>query len=169
MHELLDIVDENDEVLGRASRPEVHRTRRMHRAVHMFVFNAGGDLFLQKRAASKSVYPNYWDSSAAGHVDAGEHYLAAAVRELEEELGVVIAAVDIKEFWRRLPTADNGHEHQRYYAVTTEQTLSPCPIEIADGRWLSQSDMQVKVAADDQTFTTDLKLAWPVYRAWSNQ
>jgi 16S rRNA (adenine1518-N6/adenine1519-N6)-dimethyltransferase len=59
-----------------------------HRAVHIFVFNGRGEVFLQKRSRSKDRHPLLWDSSTAGHVDAGEDYDTAAARELQEELGI---------------------------------------------------------------------------------
>lgn len=164
MHELLDIVDVNDVVLGREIRAEVHRTGRLHRAVHMLVSNSRGEVFLQKRAASKDVNPNCWDSSAAGHIDSGEHYLEAAVRELEEELGVVCEAKDFHEFMRREPTPSNGFEHQRFYAIRTDLPMTLCPVEIADGRWFKPADIDEWVADNDKTLTTELKRVWSVYR-----
>jgi 16S rRNA (adenine1518-N6/adenine1519-N6)-dimethyltransferase len=82
------VVDENDRVVGEASRSEVHGDNLRHRAVHLFVFNRLGELFLQKRSRWKDRHPLLWDSSAAGHVEAGEDYDETAVRELQEELGV---------------------------------------------------------------------------------
>jgi len=164
MHELLDIVDANDRVIGCATRAEVHRTERVHRAVHMLLLNHEGNLFLQKRSASKDMYPNHWDSSAAGHVDSGEDYLQCAVRELEEELGVAMPPSAFTEFWRQEPGQLNGFERQRFYAVVTDQAITPCPHEIADTRWLTPSEMDSWVAKDDTALTLDLKLAWPVYR-----
>jgi 16S rRNA (adenine1518-N6/adenine1519-N6)-dimethyltransferase len=82
------VVDENDRLLGDAPRSEVHGDNLRHRAVHLFIFNGEGELFLQKRSRWKDRHPLLWDSSAAGHVEAGEEYDETAVRELEEELGV---------------------------------------------------------------------------------
>jgi 16S rRNA (adenine1518-N6/adenine1519-N6)-dimethyltransferase len=82
------VVDENDQPLGDAPRGEVHGNNLRHRAVHLFIFNRQGELFLQKRSAWKDRHPLLWDSSAAGHVEAGEDYDQTAARELEEELGV---------------------------------------------------------------------------------
>jgi 16S rRNA (adenine1518-N6/adenine1519-N6)-dimethyltransferase len=81
-------VDEMDRVIGAAPRSEVHGNNLRHRAVHIFIFNREGELLLQKRSRWKDRHPNLWDSSAAGHVEAGEEYDATAVRELREELGV---------------------------------------------------------------------------------
>src|SRR5258706_661349 len=85
--EIFDIVNERDEVVGRNTRSEVHRLGLKHRAVHVLVFNARGELFLQKRSLEKDCFPGAWDSSASGHLDSGEDYDACARRELFEELG----------------------------------------------------------------------------------
>jgi 16S rRNA (adenine1518-N6/adenine1519-N6)-dimethyltransferase len=82
------VVDEKDQFLGEAARGEVHGNNLRHRAVHILLFNEKGELFLQKRSPWKDRHPLLWDSSAAGHVEAGEEYDATAIRELEEELGV---------------------------------------------------------------------------------
>ena len=82
------VVDGADRVTGEAPRGEVHANNLLHRAVHVLLFNDKGELFLQKRSRWKDRHPCVWDSSAAGHVDAGEDYDAAAARELKEELGV---------------------------------------------------------------------------------
>ncbi|MEO8045531.1 MAG: 16S rRNA (adenine(1518)-N(6)/adenine(1519)-N(6))-dimethyltransferase RsmA [Spartobacteria bacterium] len=82
------IVDEMDRVTGAAARGEVHGNNLRHRAVHIFLFNPAGELLLQKRSRWKDRHPGVWDSSAAGHVGAGEEYDETAARELREELGV---------------------------------------------------------------------------------
>ena len=82
------VVDENDQFVSDAPRREVHGNNLRHRAVHLFIFNRQGELFLQKRSRWKDRHPLLWDSSAAGHVEAGEEYDETAARELEEELGV---------------------------------------------------------------------------------
>ena len=75
-HELLDVVDDNDEVIAIKTRGEIHARGLMHRSVHILVFNSRGEVFLQKRSLSKDEQPGKWDSSAAGHVDSGEFDLA---------------------------------------------------------------------------------------------
>ena len=61
--EIFDVVNERDEVIGSKPRSEVHRLGLMHRAVHILVFNARGEVFLQKRSMSKDRQPGLWDSS----------------------------------------------------------------------------------------------------------
>ncbi|HEX3989392.1 MAG TPA: NUDIX domain-containing protein, partial [Verrucomicrobiae bacterium] len=90
--EIFDIVNDQDEVIGRLPRSKVHRDGLKHRATHILVFNSRGDVFLQKRSWKKDNSPGVWDSSASGHVDSGEEYDACAVRELREELGLAVSA-----------------------------------------------------------------------------
>jgi len=63
---MFDVVNDRDEVIGQERRPEVHRLGLRHRAAHVLVFNARGELFLQKRSMTKDTFPGAWDSSASG-------------------------------------------------------------------------------------------------------
>ena len=85
--DIFDIVNEHDEVIGLAPRSEVHAQGLLHRAVHVLIFNARGETFLQKRSMSKDREPGRWGAACSGHVDSGEDYDTAALRELGEELG----------------------------------------------------------------------------------
>src|SRR5580704_11707993 len=67
--EIFDIVNERDEVVGQNTRREVHARGLWHRAVHVLVFNARGEVFLQKRSLKKDTAADKWDSSASGHLD----------------------------------------------------------------------------------------------------
>ena len=108
--EVFDVVNERDEVIGQAPRAEVHRRGLRHRAVHVLVFNAAGSVFLQKRSMTKDRQPGLWDSSASGHVDAGEDYDACAVRELREEIGLELKEVP-KRLFKLAACAATDQEH----------------------------------------------------------
>lgn len=87
--EILEVVNEQGEVLCLRARSEIHGDPTlMHRVVHVLVFNRKGEVLLQKRSMRKDVAPGRWDTSVGGHVDPGESLREAAMRELEEELGV---------------------------------------------------------------------------------
>src|SRR5580698_3928717 len=89
--EIFDVVNDRDEVVAQAPRKEVHARGLWHRAIHVLVFNARGEVFLQKRSMLKDTAKGKWDSSSSGHLDTGEGYDACAVRELREEIGLVLA------------------------------------------------------------------------------
>lgn len=113
--EYFDQVDQNDRVIGRVSRDEAHKKGLCHRAVHIFFQNFKGNWILQKRSAFKDVDPLLWTTSCSGHVDEGESYAEAAVRESEEELGVNISSNDLIEIFRCNPCDCTGMEFVRVY------------------------------------------------------
>jgi isopentenyldiphosphate isomerase len=86
--ELVTIVDERNKVVGAVPRQEMRAGRLLHRATYVLVFNSRGELYLQKRTASKDIFPSCYDVAAGGVVLSGESYEDGAVRELEEELGI---------------------------------------------------------------------------------
>ncbi len=87
MEEYLDIVDEQDNVIGRDTRANVHRDYKIHREVHVIVLNSSAEILVQKRAACRKDRPGYYDASVGAHVSTGESYEQSAVRETQEELG----------------------------------------------------------------------------------
>ncbi len=86
--EFLDIVNENDEVIGKASKEEVYKNLLTHRIVHVLIFNGKKEMALQLRSKNIKFCPNHWCTAAAGHVSSGETYEQAALRETEEEIGI---------------------------------------------------------------------------------
>ncbi|MGW0205936.1 NUDIX hydrolase [Streptomyces sp. NPDC003233] len=86
--EILDIVDENDQVLGQSPRGEAYARGLRHRCVFIQARDAAGRLFVHRRTATKLVFPALYDMFVGGVVGAGESYDEAALREAEEELGV---------------------------------------------------------------------------------
>ena len=85
--ETLDIVNDQDEVIGRATRKEVYQKRLQHRIVHVLIFNKQDEMLLQLRAKTVSFCPLHWSTAVGGHVQTGESYEEAADRECVEELG----------------------------------------------------------------------------------
>jgi len=85
--EFLDIVNEKDEVVGKAPRDEIYNKLLTHRIVHVLIFNKKQEMALQLRA-NVNFCPHHWCTSAGGHVKSGEQPEYAAQRELQEELGV---------------------------------------------------------------------------------
>ena len=91
MQEYLDILDKDGNFLGRSvSKKEVHSEGFFHNTAHVWFYTQNGEVLLAQRAASKSICPLLWDVSVAGHVDAGEKVVEAAVRETKEEIGLSI-------------------------------------------------------------------------------
>jgi isopentenyl-diphosphate delta-isomerase type 1 len=128
--ELLDIVDDHDRIIGRAPRHHVHAHGLKHRAVHIFVFNPAGELLVQKRSRSKDTFPGCYDSSASGHLNAGEDYDACALRELREELGLNPAPAQLRKHFKIPACPQTGWEFVWTYSIQTDAAVAPNPQEI---------------------------------------
>ena len=161
--ELLDVVDENDQVIGVKTRGEIHAQGLMHRSVHILVFNRNAELFIQKRSMSKDNEPGLWDSSAAGHVDSGEDYHGCAIRELGEELGIEVNT-PLDELFRLPASSITGMEHCIVYRCINDGPFVLQVEEIDEGNWTSMSEMDRRVAESDPVLTRVLKYIWSKYR-----
>lgn len=156
--EIFDVVDEDDVVTGQATRAEVHARGWRHRAVHVLVFNKKGEVLLQKRSRLKDVHPGAWDSSAAGHLDAGESYAGAAKREIEEELGMAVEGLE--EIGRLPATAETGWEHVAVFrAEGNSQPRFPCG-EIEACLWMRQAEVNRWIARRPEDFAGGFLASW---------
>lgn len=157
--ELLDLVDEHDVVVGTATRAEIHRRGHRHRAVHVLVFDAAGQIYVQRRSWMKDCSPGLWDTSAAGHVDCGEAYADAAHRELAEELGLAPSA-PLEMLFALDASPATGNEFVRVYRALANEEVVPDPVEIIDGRWLEPAALNHWLARDPGAFTTTFRRIW---------
>ncbi|MDD2647077.1 MAG: NUDIX domain-containing protein [Patescibacteria group bacterium] len=105
--EILNIVDENDNIIGQEQRERVHKSGLLHREIHVWVYNDKGEVLLQKRAMDKDTFPGLFDASVGGHVDLNQTYEEAATRELEEEIGV---KADIKDLSYLIKMRDKDYD-----------------------------------------------------------
>ena len=160
--ELPDVVDIDDRVIDVKTRGEIHALSLMHRAVHILVFNAAGELFIQKRSMSKDENPGQWDTSAAGHVDSGEIYRQCAIRELREELG--IRDIELSRLFHIGASNLNGMEHSEVYRCIYDGELHLQVDEIDEGKWLSEEKMNQLVANPASNLTDILRLIWTEFR-----
>ena len=158
--EWFDVVNERDEVVGRATRREVHARGLLHRAVHVLVFDGAGRVFLQKRSMTKDMSPGLWDSSCSGHLDAGEDYEAAAVRELGEEIGVHGAAP--ARWFRIAACTETAQEFCWVYRLRHDGPFVLHPGEIERGEWVALEELARRMAARQEDFSPAFKLLWPM-------
>jgi 16S rRNA (adenine1518-N6/adenine1519-N6)-dimethyltransferase len=164
--ERFDVVDEDDRVLGQASRSEVHARRWLHRAVHLFVFNSRGELLIHQRTATKDECPLMFTSSASGHLHAGEGYDDAARRELDEELALNTRL----EFLTKVPAGpETSYEHSALYRTVTDATPTFHPDEILCGAYFSPSSLTAWVRERPSDFTPCFRSLWEWYRTHSAQ
>lgn len=157
--EVFDVVNERNEVIGREPRSVVHREGLKHRAVHILVFNARGELFLQKRSMAKDCFPGAWDSSASGHLECGEDYDVCAVRELREELGYE-AAANPKRLFEIAACDQTGQEFVWVYRFETDGPFNLQWSEVDAGGWFAPDVVTHWVETRPEDFAPAFVLIW---------
>jgi 16S rRNA (adenine1518-N6/adenine1519-N6)-dimethyltransferase len=160
--EIFDVVDETDQVVGRKTRGEVHAQKLLHRAVHVFAFNKRGDLLLQQRSMFKDAHPGVWDSSVSGHLDAGEDYAAAAIRELDEEMGIRVQEAP-EEIGRIAPCEETGWEHVRLYRTRHSGSVRFPAAEVEAAAWFPLEEISAWIAARPEDFASGFIECWKTF------
>lgn len=139
--EMLPVVTPVGTVIGRASRTACHAgPKLLHPVVHLHIVNRFGQLYLQRRSASKSLYPLYWDTAVGGHVSYGEYLRETLFRESGEELGFfdfnpVLLASYIYE-------SATEKELVNTFGTAGNFILKPDGNEVMDGRWWDIAEVE---------------------------
>jgi isopentenyl-diphosphate delta-isomerase len=160
--EIFDVVNDRDEVTGQATRKEVHRQKLRHRAVHALAFGRDGRVFLQKRSMLKDSAPGCWDSSCSGHLDSGESYDAAVLRELGEEIGLKVATEHkLVSLFKLDACVETGWEFVWVYRLRSDGPFVLHPAEIECGGWFSFDEVTTGVAERPREFSRAFGYIWP--------
>lgn len=130
--EMVDVVNGSDEVVGKAPRKSIHKTELLHRAVHIFLIDPQGRMWLEKRSMNVDTFPGHYSSAAAGHVRSGESYLQGAEREVLEEIG--IPGLRLERMHRFPATPERKNEFLEFYVARSD--LKPKGHEDAEGYYL---------------------------------
>jgi len=160
-------VTENDDVLGPISKFDAHHKEgKFHRAFSVMLFDSSGRLLLQRRAAHKITFPNVWANSCCSHPLHSDEEMElkdalgvkrAAVRKLEQELGIHPSQVPIEKFdfvtkMRYQARQDDEwieREVDHCLVIHADVDVNPNPNEVSEIKWVSQEDLEEMLVADD--------------------
>ena len=145
--ELVDIVDKDDNVLYQCTRKEMRAQVLRHRAVFIAVVNSAGELLIHQRSAMKDLWPSWWDLAVGGVVSAGESYQAAALRELDEEVGVT--GVPLVELGVGTYSDEEVSLVGRCFMVKYDGPLVLRDGEVVAIEWVSQNDLLQRLVKRD--------------------
>lgn len=158
--EMLPVVEENGLVCAQASRPACEKHRFLHPVVRLFVINRTGEFFLQKRSASKELYPSLWDNAVTGHVIFGESFAETLYREAAEEIG--LHRFNPLRLGSYLCNDDNGRELVALYAVAGGFKLNPVNEEVEEGRYWAEEE--IAQAMGTGIFTPGFEYDWANFK-----
>lgn len=149
--EYLDLVDGNDEVIGKKLRSEVYAENLSNfRVVNTFLINPEGRLWIPRRTATKRIYPLFLDMSMGGHVESGETYEQAFKRELAEELRIDTEKTPWKLLAHLTPHEHNVSAFMNVYEIKTAQAPVFNPEDFVEYFWLSPHELFARIAAGEK-------------------
>ena len=136
------IVNNDDQIIGYKDKEQAYKEGLMLRSIQIFVYSPKRELFLQKRGKNKSRYPNYFCASVAGHVEPEENYQQAAIRELNEELG--LKKVDNLKFItkERTPVGENSYAMTTLFTIKTDEFIALQKEEIDSGNFYTIKEIK---------------------------
>ncbi|MBI1271963.1 isopentenyl-diphosphate Delta-isomerase [bacterium] len=162
--DLVILVDEDDRELGLADKLIVHRQGLLHRAVSVFLFNASGEILMQRRARSKYHSPDLLSNSCCTHPLEGEYTAEAGVRRLQEELGVAkVALQSAGHAIYRLELGNGMIEHELDHLFTGfyDGAFDPDPYEVSEVVWQDFNKVHKDIVMHPESYTAWFRILLP--------
>ena len=160
-------VDENDVVVGPISKADSHyQSGSLHRAFSVLLFNSDGKLLLQQRAHDKITFPSVWANTCCSHPLASAEEMeednalgvkVAAIRKLDQELGISPDTIDINDFHfitkMRYSARMNAdwieREIDHILMIQADVELDPNPNEVSAVKWVSADELDAMLVDED--------------------
>lgn len=142
--EWIDIVDEENQVIGQTTRSAMRENNLRHRACYIVVHDGIDQILVQRRTKTKDFYPDWLDLCAGGVVKKGEGNLASARREAEEELG--IADVPFAEHGDFYFEAEDCHVWGSLFSCVYHGPFALQAEEIASVKWMTLDEIKSRRA-----------------------
>ncbi len=163
MSELVDIVNEKDEVVGKGTRELVHQNGALHRVVHLIIETSDRKFVIQKRATGRKLL----DLAVGGHVSHGDSYVKTVKREAKEEIGLDAKIVELIGF---VKSTDNTKNH--IGAVFYCKSDGPFTInkeEVDELFYYSKQDLEHLICVAPRSCTNGLKEAFRFYSSYKQK
>ncbi|MFH1751689.1 MAG: NUDIX domain-containing protein [archaeon] len=157
LDEILPVVNERDEVIGKIARSVSETSNLRHRSSHVLLFNSEGKLLVQVRALTKELGAGKFGSSAGEHVRLNESYEQAAVRGLEEELGIKSPfpkIVFLKKFDLKF---GKNHEFYSLYKTVFDGAINFDKNEVEEVKWFSLEEIKTIILKEPERLGIILK------------
>lgn len=154
---LINVANENDEIISTHIRANPLPDNRYIMISAVMLYTLENKIVIQQIASHKK-WAGLWTYSAAGHVDAGESYIQAAKRELQEELGI---SADIEKEISALDVYRDGKKiaYHHVFKAHSDNPIIPDKSEIAQVKIVSKEELK-QMAKDnpEQIFPELLEL-----------
>lgn len=148
--EIFDLYDENRIKTGKTMiRGDKTPDGYYRMVVHICIFSSDGKMLVQQRQPFKKGWSNMWDVSVGGSAVSGDTSLSAAIREVREELGIMLEPSQL----RRFITIEDKSVFDDWYVVNQDIDLSELrlqPEEVQNAKWADIDE--IKAMIDEEIF-----------------
>lgn len=155
---MIDVLDEEENVIGRKNIRDAHASYDLHKAVNVWIKN-GDKILLQLRGHNLKFFPGLYDCAVSGHVDSGETGIEAAIREAQEEIGIVLEKEELKLLFKSKIYEYENYEIRECYLVEKNIDINKCNVpnkEIDELKWVDFSDLLLLMNKDSFLNYTDV-------------
>jgi isopentenyl-diphosphate delta-isomerase len=139
MSEQVIVVDSRNRELGVMDKTEAHQKGVLHRALSVFIFNSKGELLIHRRASGKYHSSGLWSNTCCSHPRPGEKVGDAAVRRLQQEMGMSAPLTEIFNFIYKADLGNGLYEHEADHVFIGKTDVDPKPdaTEVMEWKWMS--------------------------------
>ncbi|SIO95743.1 isopentenyl-diphosphate Delta-isomerase [Vibrio spartinae] len=159
------LVDENDNIIRNINKLDAHLSGDyLHRAFSCFIINSNNEVYIQKRAQNKLLWPGYWSNSYCSHPRPNEDISHAVLRRAEEELGIVTneEPIFLYKFQYKEKYEDIGYEHElcHVFIVFTDTLPRENPEEVSAGLFIKIECIQEYINNNKYLCTPWFRKEW---------
>lgn len=164
------LVNKKDEETGTLGKMEAHLQGKLHRAFSIFLINNKGEWLLQKRAKSKYHSAGLWTNTCCSHPQPGEDVYQAALRRLNEEMGIICHLEHVFSFIYKTKFDNNLTEHEYDHVFTGVFNGEPVinKAEVSAWKYFSVEKIQYDLTTDSVSFSYWFQVAMPKVLAFLN-
>lgn len=158
------LVDSSDRELGLMEKMEAHLRGELHRAFSVFIYNSKGEMLLQQRADEKYHSGGLWTNACCSHPFPGENVADAALRRLQEEMGVTAELDHFFSFIYHAELDNNLIEHEldHVFVGLSDATPDLNKDEVKAYRWMKEEDILSEMKDYPHNFTAWFLIAFPM-------
>lgn len=149
--ELLDLVDENDQVVGTILRKDTTDSKHEGylRAAELLIINHKGQLWIPRRQMHKKLAPGGLDYSAAGHVASGDDYAVTLMREVQEELNLELDESKLEFLHKFAPRPELPPYFRAVYLYHSNEVPNFNHDDFSEYYWLTPQELLDKLEAGE--------------------
>src|SRR4030042_2591668 len=150
--EYLDLVDENDNVIGKKLRSEIYAENLSnYRVINVFIVDSKGEILMPRRTASKKIFPLCLDMSVGGHVRSGESYEEALKHETKGEVGINIENVPCCCLGSLTPQKNGVSAFMQVYEIKSDEIPNYNKNDYFAYFWLTPKELLKRIARGEKT------------------